>query len=80
MRPLIIGAFAQFKAVPGKDLTEASAILETRKAAARGIKVSVIHIANSNEASGEFIKNIARSGRGKVRRISSPEDLVTVLR
>ncbi|MBI4180694.1 MAG: VWA domain-containing protein [Chloroflexi bacterium] len=70
----------RLKVGKGRDLTEESAILETRKAAARGVKVSAIHIANKDEASGRFISNIARDGRGKVRRLSRPEDLATIWR
>lgn len=72
--------FDRLKVWKEKDLTEESAILETRKTAAKGVKVSVIHIASKDEASGQFIRNIARDGRGKVRRISRPEDLETILR
>ncbi|MFH0846934.1 MAG: VWA domain-containing protein [Chloroflexota bacterium] len=72
--------FSQLKDVKEKDLTEESAILETRKAVQRGVKVSVVHVATANEASGEFIKNIARIGRGMVRRIASPDDLRALMR
>ena len=73
------GAFDQLKSLKEKDLTEESVILEARKASARGIKVSVIHIAGKHEASSEFVKNIARAGKGKIRRMGSPEDLKAVM-
>jgi Mg-chelatase subunit ChlD len=73
-------AFAHLKEMKEKDLTEESALLETRQAAARGIRVSVIHIAGQDEASGTFIKNIAQVGKGKIRRISNSDDIKTVLR
>ena len=72
--------FNQLKELKEKDLSEESAILETRKASARGVKVSVIHIASKHEGSEQFIKNIARIGKGKVRRVSSSEDLETIMR
>lgn len=72
--------FEQLKDEKEKDLTEESSLLETRKAAAKGIKLSVIHIATEFEASGEFIRNVARIGRGKVRRMSSPDDLRAIIR
>ncbi len=74
------GTFNQLKALKEKDLTEESALLETRKASSRGVKVSVIHIAGKGEGGDELAKNIARAGRGKVRRMSSPEDLETIMR
>jgi Mg-chelatase subunit ChlD len=73
-------AFSQLKELKGKDLTEESAILETRHAAVKGAKVSVIHITGRGESSSPFIKNIARIGKGKVRSISKPDDLKTILR
>lgn len=72
--------FAQLKEVKKRDLTEESALLETRRAAARGIKVSVIHIAAEADNSGTFIKDIARVGKGKIRRVSSSDDLKAVMR
>jgi Mg-chelatase subunit ChlD len=72
-------AFDQLEALKEKDLSEESVILETKKASARGVKVSVIHITDKGEASGEFIKNIVRMGKGKVCRMSSPEDLMTII-
>ena len=74
------GTFEKLKALEEKDLTEESAILETKRAAARGIKISVLHVADEHETSGDFAKNIARAGRGKVRRVSSVEDLATIMR
>ncbi len=74
------GTFEKLKALEEKDLTEESAILETRRAAARGIKVSVLHVADKDEVSGDFAKNVARAGRGEVRRVSSVEDLATIMR
>jgi Mg-chelatase subunit ChlD len=72
--------FAQLKEVKKRDLTEESALFETRRAAAKGIKVSVIHIAAEADNSGTFIKNIARVGKGKIRRVSSSGDLKAVMR
>ena len=73
------GAFEQLKALKEKDLTEETVIREVKKASARGIKVSVIHIASKDEASSEFVKNIARVGKGKIRRMGSPEDLKAIM-
>jgi len=74
------GVFDQLKGLNGSDLTEESAILETKKASARGIKVSVIHITAEHERNNSFVKNIARIGKGKVLHMSSPEDLKTIMR
>jgi len=74
------GAFTRLKEIKEKDLTEESALLETRLAAARGIQLSVIHIAAQGEASDKFIKDIARAGKGKIKRVSGPEDLREMLR
>ena len=74
------GVFDHLKSDQKNDLTEESVIVETRMAASKGVKVSVIHIAGKNEASSQFIKDIARYGQGKVRRVGSPEDLETIIR
>lgn len=74
------GVFDQLKGLKGSDLTEESAMLETKKASARGIKVSVIHITGEHERNNSFVKNIARIGKGKVLHMSSPEDLKTIMR
>jgi Mg-chelatase subunit ChlD len=68
-------AFSKLKGSGEKDLTEESAILETRAAASKGIQLSVIHIAGKGEANEQFVKNIAQAGKGKIRRISGPADL-----
>jgi Mg-chelatase subunit ChlD len=73
-------AFDHLREVKEKDLTEEAALLETRQASAKGARVSVIHIASKDEASGIFIKNIAQAGKGKIRRISSAEDFQSILR
>ena len=72
--------FARLKGTQKRDLTEESALLETRRAVARGARVSVVYIAAEAEASSEFIKEIARVGRGKIRRISSADDLKVVMK
>lgn len=72
--------FTRLKVLKERDLTEESAILETRQATARGVSVSAIHIAGKGEASSGFIRSIAQIGKGKIRRISSPDDLKTILR
>jgi Mg-chelatase subunit ChlD len=68
-------AFSKLKGREEKDLTEESAILETKAAFAKGIQLSVIHIAGEGEANEKFVNNIARAGKGKIRRISGPADL-----
>ncbi|MBI2860933.1 MAG: VWA domain-containing protein [Chloroflexi bacterium] len=69
-------AFRTFKPIKEKDLTEEYAVQEVRRAAAKGIKVSVIHIASNGRGADEgFVKNIAKVGNGQVQRIASPEDL-----
>jgi Mg-chelatase subunit ChlD len=68
-------AFSKLKERREKDLTEESAILETRAAAGKGIQLSVIHIAGEGEANEQFVKNIVLAGKGKLRRISGPDDI-----
>jgi Mg-chelatase subunit ChlD len=50
---------------PG-DLTEEAALVETRRAAARGITLSVIYLAAEKIKGYEFAKKIARAGKGRV--------------
>jgi Mg-chelatase subunit ChlD len=71
--------YEQLKVMKEKDLTEESALIETKKAAAKGIKISVIHIASEGEPSDAFIRHVARTGGGKVRRIASPDDLKAIM-
>jgi Mg-chelatase subunit ChlD len=73
-------AFSRLKGRQEKDLTEESAILETRAAAGKGIQLSVIHIAGQGTGNEQFVKNIARAGKGKIRRISGPADLKGLMR
>ena len=73
-------AIEKLKPAQGRDVTEEYAILETRRAAASGVKLSVIYVTNGEEAGKGFVKKIARAGKGKVRRISSAEDLRTMMR
>ncbi len=72
-------AFAQLKSLKEKDLSEESALLETRRAVSRGIQVSVIHITTKDKTSRKLIKDIARIGKGKVCLLSSPEGLKTIM-
>jgi Mg-chelatase subunit ChlD len=48
------------------DLTEEAALVETRRAAARGLTVSVIYLAAELMKGYNFAKNIARAGKGRV--------------
>ena len=52
------------------DLTEESALLETRTALTRGVTVSVIHITDDEKTGDEFVKSIAEAGKGKVTTIT----------
>ena len=72
--------FTRLQALKDRDLTEESALLEARQAAARGAIISVIHIAGPGGDGSAFIRNIARIGRGTVRRLSGAGDLRVVLR
>ncbi len=71
-------AFAQLRPMKEKNLTEEYAILETSRASSSGIKTSVIHIADSNEIGEGFVKNLARVGKGQVRRIRSLADIKAI--
>ena len=70
-------AFDQLESVKEKDMTEEYAILETRRALSNGVRTSVIHITDGKHAGEGFVRNIAKVGRGQVRRIGSMEDLIT---
>ncbi len=50
---------------PG-DLTEEAALVEVRRAAARGITLSVIFLAAEKRKGDTFVKNLARAGKGRV--------------
>jgi Mg-chelatase subunit ChlD len=71
--------FSHLKSIKEKDLTEESALLEAKRAAAKGVRISVVHIADKGEASGRFIRDIARIGQGRIRYISGPDDLKAIL-
>jgi hypothetical protein len=73
-------AFNQLKSIQGQDLTQESALIETRKALAGGVKVSVVHIARKGEPSNAFINNIVRFGQGSIYRIGDFDDIKAVLR
>lgn len=68
-------ALDQLDGGPGQDLTEEYAIVETRRAALKGIKTSVIHIIDDNEAGRDFVKAVARAGNGEVTKVRNPADL-----
>ncbi|MFH1640007.1 MAG: VWA domain-containing protein [Chloroflexota bacterium] len=59
-------ALAQLKEKSMGDPTMESALIETRKASARGITVSVVYLTDGKTAGDEFARKIARAGRGKV--------------
>jgi Mg-chelatase subunit ChlD len=71
-------AVDQLKADEGGDLTEESALLETKKAASKGIQVSVVYIAAADEVSDDFISSVARFGNGKVYRITDSKALTAL--
>ena len=73
------GAFARLSPAKGRDLTEDAALLETNRAAAAGVCVSVIYIAGTNETDDAFIKSLAKAGRGTVRRLSGLSDVMRML-
>lgn len=59
-------AYAHLKARKPWNVTEESALIETRRAASKGVRVSVIHLAGDGNAKDEFVKSIARAGKGKL--------------
>jgi len=71
--------FAQLKTDKKSDATQESVLMEVRQAVARGIQVSVVHIAAPDEKQDAFMQKIARVGRGKVHRIAGTEDLKKLL-
>jgi Mg-chelatase subunit ChlD len=72
-------AFGQFKPTKEQDLAEECAILETKRAASIGVKVSVIHITNGEEAGEGFVKKVANAGRGQLLRVNCLEGLRAIL-
>jgi len=72
-------AYNQLSSIGGKDLTEEYAILETRKASTRGLKTSVLHITQADEAGKDFVKAVADAGNGEVTRVRFIEDLGLVM-
>ena len=72
-------AFQQLSAVRERDITQESALHETKKAAAAGVQVSVVYIAPRDEEIDLFIRKIAETGRGRIQRMSGLEDLENVL-
>jgi Mg-chelatase subunit ChlD len=73
-------AFDKIKGRQEKDLTEESAIEETRLSAALGIKLSVIHIAGEGRNNEDFIRNIARAGKGQIKRIRGARDFQMIIK
>ena len=72
-------SFARLSSVSERDITEESALWETRRAAAAGVRVSVVYIAPRDEQVDSFVRNIAEIGRGKIHRMSNLADLESVL-
>ena len=75
-QPTVISekAFTLLSTKKTGDLTEESALLETRTALARGVTVSVIHITDDKNTGDEFVKSIAEAGKGKVTTITCSEE------
>lgn len=75
-QPTVISekAFTLLSTKKTGDLTEESALLETRTALARGVTVSVIHITDGKKTGDEFVKSIAEAGKGKVTTITCSEE------
>jgi Mg-chelatase subunit ChlD len=73
-------AFEQLKLRKERNLTEESAIYETRKTVDKGIRLSVVYLAPRDEAVESFISNLARIGKGKVLHLTGLSDLKTLLR
>jgi Mg-chelatase subunit ChlD len=71
--------FAQLKTDKKCDATQESVLMEVRQAVARGIQVSVVHIAAPDEKQDAFMQKIAKVGSGKVHRIAGTEDLKKLL-
>jgi len=62
------------------SLAEEDAILETRKALLKGVRTSVVHIADGTCRSRGLVQNIAKTGGGQVHRISSLDDFKLIMR
>ena len=56
------------------------AMLETRRASAKGVQVSAVHIAGGSPEGEDLTRGIAKAGRGSFNRISSLEDLLAMVR
>jgi Mg-chelatase subunit ChlD len=73
-------AYDNLQSVAEQDLTQESAYLEARKAAAADIQLSVVYFTPNNEMAEQFIRTIARIGKGKIHRVTGLSDLKTMLR
>ncbi|MBI4286505.1 MAG: VWA domain-containing protein [Chloroflexi bacterium] len=69
--------FSRFKPTKDEDLTAKYAVIETRKAAASGVRVSVVHVTDNSESSrgDAFVKDITRVGKGQIHRIDCMKEL-----
>jgi len=70
----------QLSPEPERDLTEESAILETKRAALSGVETSVLHVTDEKSAGRRLVESIAKMGHGQVQMISRPTDLRAVIR
>ncbi|MFH0846440.1 MAG: VWA domain-containing protein [Chloroflexota bacterium] len=67
-------AFSQLKEKTKGDVSQESALVETRRAAAKGIRLSVIYLTEEKKTFDEFVKGIARSGKGKLMMVRCGEE------
>jgi Mg-chelatase subunit ChlD len=61
--------------VEGKNLTEEYALLETKKAAVRGIRISAIRVGGDSKRYDDFVRKLARIGQGKYKTVRSLQEI-----
>ena len=71
--------FDNLAVVKGRNPTEEYALLETKRAAVRGIRVTAIRVGGESKQRDDFVRKLARIGRGKYKRIRSMQEIRTVM-
>jgi len=71
--------FDDLALVEGKNLTEEYALLEAKKAAVRGIRISAIRVGGDSKQYDDFARKLARIGQGKYKRVRSLQEIRTMM-
>ncbi|MBI4185902.1 MAG: VWA domain-containing protein [Chloroflexi bacterium] len=71
---------ARFQPLKGRDSSEEYAVYETKRAAARGVSVSVVHVTDGDGNGDEFVKGLIKAGKGQLHKVACLEDLTPIIR